>query len=68
LYALTTDTAGPAGTTGRVYRFASTSPTAVTLDTLGTTSTSPLGIGAVALVGLTLALGLLALARRRHTT
>jgi hypothetical protein len=68
LYALTTDTAGPAGTTGRVYRFASTSPTAVTLDALGTTTTSPLGIGAVALVGLTLALGLLALARRRHTT
>jgi glucose/arabinose dehydrogenase len=68
LYALTTDTAGPTGTTGRVYRLVPRDPTAVTLDALGTSTTAPLGIGAVALVGLTLALGLLALTRRRHTT
>ncbi len=65
VYVLTTEAIGPEGDSGNVYRLAPPDETAVTLSELGSAPPSRMHGAGLALLGLTVAAGLLALRRRR---
>lgn len=65
VYVLTTEAVGPEGDTGNVYRLAPPDETAVTVSSLDSSPASPMGHGALALLALIGAAGLLVLRRRR---